>query len=67
MYLKVVIMPILVCEYCNTYYEIHSKGELVELGNCKCGTKLRYFESIEEYYQEQETISPREDEFSLTW
>lgn len=56
-------MPFLVCENCNIYYEIHTTGELVELGNCKCGTKLRYFKSIEEYYEEIETSSLEEDEF----
>lgn len=55
-------MPILVCNHCNTYFEIHSKGELVELGNCECGNKLKYFESIEDYYNEEESISESDDE-----
>jgi hypothetical protein len=56
-------LPILVCEKCNTYYEIHSKGELMELGNCECGTKLQCFDSLEDYYNEIETTSDDEDEF----
>lgn len=56
-------MGILVCERCNTYYEIHSKGELVELGTCECGTKLKYFESLEDYYDDMESDSANEDDF----
>lgn len=56
-------MPILVCEKCNTYFEIHSKGELVELGNCECGTKYKYFESLEDYHNKEESIIEEEDEF----
>lgn len=56
-----IFLPVLVCENCNTYFEIHSKGEIVELGTCECGTKLKYYDSLEDYLNEQENVSNDED------
>ncbi|HML04698.1 MAG TPA: nuclease-related domain-containing protein [Methanobacterium sp.] len=48
-------MPYLICEECNIYYEIEDDFDLRELENCgECGKKLKYYETIDEYYNESD-------------
>lgn len=42
-------MPILVCDNCNIYYEISKKEELKDLNTCKCGNRLKYYNSVDDY------------------
>ncbi|MBC7100931.1 MAG: NERD domain-containing protein, partial [Methanobacteriales archaeon] len=43
-------MPYLICDKCNVYYEIEDEEEIFEF--CECGNRLKYYESLEEYYEE---------------
>lgn len=43
-------MPYLICNKCNTYYEI--KGNDNDLSACECGNPLKFYKSIEDYMNE---------------
>jgi len=51
-----VVMPYLICDKCNVYYEIEDEEEIFEF--CECGNRLKYYESLEEYYEEIESEEP---------
>ncbi len=55
-------MPYLICDNCNVYYEIDDDFDISELENCeKCGEKLEYYESMDEYYQNTSENTPKDD------
>lgn len=59
-------MAYLVCDQCDVYYEVHSKGAPEELGYCDCGNELKYYETLEDYLKSKGKIKTRqkeEDEF----
>ena len=47
--LKGAIMPYLICDKCNLYYEIEDRTEMDDFHTCECGNELQYFNTIDEY------------------
>jgi hypothetical protein len=47
--LKGAIMPYLICDKCNLYYEIENEAEMNDFHTCECGNELQYFNTIDEY------------------
>ncbi len=46
---KGALMPYLICDKCNVYYEIENPTEIGDFHTCECGNELQYFDTIEEY------------------
>lgn len=55
-------MPYLICDKCNVYYEIDSAQEMDKFDSCECGNELQYYETIEEYMNEDVTDSNEVDD-----
>ena len=51
-------MPVLICDKCNIYYEIVNIEDIND--TCECGNPMKYYDSIEEYMNE-ESIGSNED------
>lgn len=47
-------MPYLICDKCNSYYEIQDRKEIDDLRFCECGKRLKYFDDHEEYINGQQ-------------
>lgn len=60
--LKGVIMPYLICDKCNVYYEIERKREIEDFHTCECGNELQYFDTVEDYL-----YGESEDPYTVTY
>lgn len=45
-------MPYLICDKCNIYYETQKIEEIEDLNVCKCGNELKFYETLDEYLNE---------------
>ncbi len=57
-------MPYLICDKCNIYYEIHKIEEIEDFSVCECGNELKFYETLEEYINEDPNSSDDSEEDS---
>ncbi|WP_414470434.1 hypothetical protein [Methanobacterium sp. ACI-7] len=55
-------MPYLICDCCDIYYEIERIEEMEELSKCECGNELKFYESIDDYINEELSTESKEEE-----
>jgi hypothetical protein len=54
-------MPYLICDKCNVSYEIEKIEEMEDFHTCTCGNELKFYETIEEYMNEESSIATEEE------
>lgn len=42
-------MPYMICKKCDVYYEIADEKAEKDLKTCQCGSKMKYYEKLEDY------------------
>lgn len=57
-------MPYLICDKCNIYYEIEKIEEMEEFHNCECGNELKFYDTLEDYMNEDPDSSIATEEES---
>jgi hypothetical protein len=47
-------MHYMICKKCDVYYEIADENSEKDLKTCKCGSKMKYYEKLEDYLNSQD-------------
>ncbi len=49
-------MPYMLCKKCDVYYEIADENAEKDLKTCQCGSKMKYYEKLEDYLKSRDQI-----------
>ncbi len=47
-------MPYMICKKCDVYYEIADEKAEKDLKTCQCGSKMKYYEKLEDFLNSKE-------------